>query len=296
MAGEPFLRAGTDERDWVQYLQQLLQYWGWWDREHDGVFGPELEAAVQGVQLACGIPATGAVDEATWIVLTADETTIVGHDAGTAPAEEVPASFSVGGVPAFQYNWPLSEPVAATEFETGAAHVKVELYLKGSCTVTFPNAPPGITVDVMSGGMRAQAAVAVGQLTEGLRINGLGTETPSLGATVSSEFYQAEVRFIPPAIVFIGSAKFSFEVESESFGTVVVQGAPSYELKVTVIPHAPTPELEPVDEPSWFSAHRDELLVAGGVIVLIALAWVLAPETAGGSLVLLEEAAALAPG
>jgi Putative peptidoglycan binding domain len=210
-----FLRAGTDEREWVQYLQQLLQYWGWWDREHDGVFSPELEAAVQGVQRSCGIPASGVVDEATWIVLTADETTIVGHDAGTAPAEEVPASFSVGGVPAFQYNWPLSEPVAATEFEAGAAHVKVELYLKGSCTVTFPNAPAGITVDVMSGGMRAQAAVAVGQLTEGLRINGLGTETPSLGATVSSEFYQAEVRFAPPAIVFIGSAKLSFEVESE---------------------------------------------------------------------------------
>jgi hypothetical protein len=74
----------------------------------------------------------------------------------------------------------------------------------------------------------------------------------------------------------------------------VVQGAPSYELKVTVTPHTPTPELEPVDEPSWFRAHRDELLVAGGVIALIGLAWVLAPETAGGSLVILEGAAALA--
>jgi hypothetical protein len=293
MAGEPFLRSGTDEREWVQYLQQLLQYWGWWDREHDGVFGPELEAAVQGVQRASGIPASGVVDEATWILLTVDETTIVGETAAAAaPAEEVPASFSVGGAPAFQYNWPLTEPVAKAEFDTAVSYLEVELYLKGSCTVTFPNPPAGVTVDVATGGMRAQAAVAVGQLTEGLRINGLGTEKLSLGATVSSEFFQTEVRYFPPAIVFIGSAKLTFEFDTELFGTAAVQGSPSYELKVTVIPHGPAPEPEPVDEPSWFRAHQEELVVVGA-IAMVGLAVVLAPETGGGSLVLLEAAAAL---
>lgn len=47
--GEPELQQGTDNPDWVRYLQQMLQQYGYDLGEHgvDGVFGPDTEAAVR---------------------------------------------------------------------------------------------------------------------------------------------------------------------------------------------------------------------------------------------------------
>jgi hypothetical protein len=58
------LRAGT-RGDAVVWLQQLLVAWGQ-PVTVDGGFGPQTQGAVAAVQTGFGLPATGAVDPATW--------------------------------------------------------------------------------------------------------------------------------------------------------------------------------------------------------------------------------------
>jgi hypothetical protein len=204
-----------------------------------------------------------------------------------ATSTEVPASYAVGGLPAFRYNLPRA-PIASTHLETPTASIDLELSLIGNVSVTFPNPPRGISTDVDTGGWRVEATNAVGGITEGLRINGIGTATPSIGATIGNQYDQTEVRFTPPnTIAFRGQARIGYS-KASPLGQVAVQGQPGFELRVTVTPHPTTgPEPDPVlDEEDWFERHREPLAVLG-VVALVALAIALAPETGGGSLVLL---------
>jgi hypothetical protein len=204
-----------------------------------------------------------------------------------ATSTEVPATYAVGGLPAFRYNLPRA-PIASTHVETPTASIDLELSLIGNVSVTFPNPPRGISTDVDTGGWRVEATHAVDGITEGLRINGIGTATPSIGATLGNQYDQTEVRFIPPdTMAFRGQARIGYS-KASPLGQVAVQGQPGFELRVTVTPHPTTgPEPEPVmDEEGWFERHKEPLAVLG-VVALVALAIALAPETGGGSLVLL---------
>ena len=69
MADEPELQKGQSS-EWVQYLQQMLQYAGYWQGEADGEFGDDLEQAVMQFQSAYGLPADGMVAASTWSALT----------------------------------------------------------------------------------------------------------------------------------------------------------------------------------------------------------------------------------
>lgn len=70
MSGEPSLAPG-ENGEWVVYLQELLTH-----NDHpltpDGNFGAETEQAVAQFQQSRGLPATGAVDPATWAELTGE--------------------------------------------------------------------------------------------------------------------------------------------------------------------------------------------------------------------------------
>lgn len=85
--GEPELQQGTDSPEWVRYLQELLQQYGYDLGEHgvDGVFGPDTEAAVRLFQEnnvdAYGrqLKVDGIVGPKTWSSLT-QATEIEGED------------------------------------------------------------------------------------------------------------------------------------------------------------------------------------------------------------------------
>ena len=219
---------------------------------------------------------------------TADQTGALSSTGATATEE--PASHQVGGIPAFRYNLP-SIPIAEAHIETAAASVDLALSLRGNVTVTFPNAPANVSTDVDTGGWRLQATQALGGLTAGLRINGIGTKTPSLGATLGTRFNQTEVRLIPPnTMAFIGQAIVGYSVPSP-LGDVSVRGQPGFELRVTVTPRPGAGDsTEVVDEESWFSRHAQALAIIGAVSLAVAVAVVAitaAPATGGASLALL---------
>jgi hypothetical protein len=184
-----------------------------------------------------------------------------------------------------------SIPIAEAHIETAAASVDLALSLRGNVTVTFPNAPANVSTDVDTGGWRLQATQALGGLTAGLRVNGIGTKTPSLGATLGTRFNQTEVRLIPPnTMAFIGQAIVGYSVPSP-LGDVSVRGQPGFELRVTVTPRPGAGDsTEVVDEESWFSRHAQALAIIGAVSLAVAVAVVAitaAPATGGASLALL---------
>lgn len=78
MADEPDLvRDGRDnETDWVRYLQQSLEYWGYWSGHQDGDFSEELDAAVHSFQEVNGLVADGWVGSKTWSVLNREAVVI----------------------------------------------------------------------------------------------------------------------------------------------------------------------------------------------------------------------------
>jgi hypothetical protein len=124
-----------------------------------------------------------------------------------------------------------------------------------------------------------------------LRVNGIGTKTPSLGATLGTRFNQTEVRLIPPnTMAFIGQAIVGYSVPSP-LGDVSVRGQPGFELRVTVTPRPGAGDsTEVVDEESWFSRHAQALAIIGAVSLAVAVAVVAitaAPATGGASLALL---------
>ena len=207
---------------------------------------------------------------------------------GAAPQED-PASYEIGGLPAFRYNLPTI-PLATAEFDTGVAWVEMTLSLRGNVTVSFQQPVPGASLD--QSGLRVEATKALGPITEGLRINGIGSETPSIGMTVGSQFDQSEIRYTPPnTMTFIGQARIAYTVDSP-VGPIAVQGQPGYELKITATPHV-AEEVVVDSQESWFSQHSTQLIAIGVVALIVVVAIAAAPETGGGSLILLEEAGEL---
>jgi hypothetical protein len=66
MAGEPLLKIGSSETEWVVYLQQLLRNEGYWDGEDTGVFDENVDAAVRAYQTAMSMQVDGRVGRQTW--------------------------------------------------------------------------------------------------------------------------------------------------------------------------------------------------------------------------------------
>ncbi len=70
MADEPDILSDYDnDPQWVTYLQETLQYWGFWNGENDGSFSPQLEECVKSFQDAQGLVVDGWVGPRTWCVL-----------------------------------------------------------------------------------------------------------------------------------------------------------------------------------------------------------------------------------
>ncbi len=208
-----------------------------------------------------------------------------------AKSEEVPASFAVGGLPAFRYNLP-NVPLATAAIPTPAGLVEVEFFLRGSVTVTFPNAPANVSTDVDRLGFRAEAAQALGPITAGVRVNGINTTSPSIGVTMGTQYGNAEIRLNQDrSMSFIGQARIDYEVPSQKLGKVAVRGQVGFEVKVTVSQPPPVPISTPE---SWFEAHAEALAVAAVITLVVVVAIAAAPETGGGSLVLLQPAAEMA--
>lgn len=200
--------------------------------------------------------------------------------------EATPQSLQFGGLPAFRFNAPPL-PIATAVIQTLEATIKVALSLRGSVTVTFPSAPRGVSTDIDTGGWRVAATQALGPLTQGFRVNGIGTKNPTIGVTLGSDYNTSEFRFEPPnSMLFIGQARVDYSVPSGNLGQVAVQGQAGFEMKVTVTPH-PRSQPAPVDtQQNWFQAHAGALAAVGGII-LVGIAVAAAPETGGGSLVIL---------
>lgn len=325
MAGEPELREGTSSQ-WVQYLQQLLRYRGYWQGSDTGAFDEEVRRAVIAFQSAAHLTADGVVGEATWAALTAPtsptdqqyssrttessappDATAVHRDIPDAGApdatvdirnqphdlkptgaqpQQVPATFNMGGRPAFRYNLPNVE-LARAEFDTGDLWVEVTFNMRGNVTITFED--PARCMSVDQTGLRLEATQALGPLTQGLRVSGLGSESPSIGVTLGTQFDQTEVRFTPPnTMTFIGQARVGYTVSSTTVGPISVQGQPGFDLKVTATPHVSVP-VRIESQTDWFR-ELAPALAAAGVVVLVALAIAAAPETGGASLVPLAAA------
>ena len=305
MAGEPELRAGISS-EWVQYLQQLLQHYGYWSGAADGSFGEDLESAVRALQEAYGLPATGVVDASTWSLLTGETNSSTAGDADAdtasspgggsghgqpheanpmtptgATGEEVPASFSDHGLPAFQYTFPDS-PVAHAVVYTGEATVELELELTAEVMVTAPESLRGTTLVTDEDGiesLKLEASQTLNGVTEGLVVQDLASGSPSIGTTTGIGFAQFGTRLEwDGAMVFEGSCQIDFPWQGEH-GEYHVQGSGGYALKVRVIPdEQPQEELEPVTEPSrWLERNAEPLVVAGTAVALVALL-VFAPE------------------
>jgi peptidoglycan hydrolase-like protein with peptidoglycan-binding domain len=70
MADEPDILSDRDnDPQWVQYLQQTLEYWGLWSGENDGNYSPELEQCVKDFQAQQELVVDGWVGPRTWCVL-----------------------------------------------------------------------------------------------------------------------------------------------------------------------------------------------------------------------------------
>lgn len=322
MAGEPDLHP-SQSGEWVQYLQQLMSYYGFWTGPENGEFGDELADAVRAMQTQYHLTADGVVRADTWALLTggssqasdggaqggtaqsgdADALEAVHHGAGGATphdlhdtgaqATEEPASYQVGGLPAFRYALP-AVPLAEATFDIGEAAVTVQLTLTGSVTITCPHATPGVTTTVNDQTWRVAAAQSLHGLTSGIQMQGIGGESVSLSSTFGNQFEQTEFRFTNPATMsFIGRCNVACHVETDA-GYVTVQGSPGFQLDVTVVPHPSAPsEPEVNDEHSWLSRYAPAIEAAGVIVLVVAVAIAAAPETGGGSLVLISEAAEL---
>jgi len=83
VSGEPELTK-YQSGEWVQYLQQQLQYQGYYNGQIDGEFGDDLETAVRSYQSAYGLNADGVVRQDTW-----DSFQSGGQSSQTDPGEQV---------------------------------------------------------------------------------------------------------------------------------------------------------------------------------------------------------------
>lgn len=280
MANEPELHPGTCD-PWVGYLQQLLQHHHLWSGPVDSEYSDTLLATVRNLQHTHGIPADGVVRADTWAVLTGESTQPAHQGAApTHPAahgmtetaahpHQVPASYSHGGSPAFEYALP-QVPIAEVAFDIGTAAVHVTLEMTGTVKVTLPNHVPGVTLS--NEGLQLEASQALHGLTQGLQVTGIGTNTPGVACVYGNEYSQTAVFFDGEAMCFRGQCKVHYAWHGQH-GPVEVEGTLGYELKVKVVPH-PTSEPEPApvhDEESWYERHAGQIHAAIGAAAVVGL-------------------------
>jgi peptidoglycan hydrolase-like protein with peptidoglycan-binding domain len=334
MTGEPELYP-NQSGEWVTYLQQLMKYHGWWAGAENGEFDDELTHAVRTMQTQHQVTADGVVRASTWALLTQEASQPAaagssqaqpsggagGVDAGTgghggapgggaaadgqhglhgtgAQSTEYPASFQAGGLPAFRYTLP-SVPLAEASFDTGQALVHLQLSFTGGVSVTFPHAAQGVSTSVNDQTWRVAATQSLGGITEGIQIQGIGSDRLSFSTTFGNAFEQTEVRYTPPnTLSFLGRCTIAFHAQTD-VGYATVQGSPGFQLDVTVTPH-PEPVGEPVGEPvevtdehSWLSRYGPALVAVGVTALVVVVAIAAAPETGGGSLLAIPEAEAM---
>ena len=84
-------RAAAATRDYTTSLQQSLTLAGHYTAPVDGVYGPETVEAVQSLQTAHGLPATGTVDKATATALQSD----LAARGGAAEKQEIATTAAV---------------------------------------------------------------------------------------------------------------------------------------------------------------------------------------------------------
>lgn len=167
---------------------------------------------------------------------------------------------------------------------TPAATIQMELTLTGTVQVTFQQSVQGYTLNVNDGAWKVAAQSTLGGVQEGIEVSGLESGHPSIASQWGNEFAQTSVQLTPNTMTFAGQLNVSYNVDTD-LGPAQVTGQPGWQLTVTVTPHQ-LPEVEPVDEPSWYEVYATELAVAAGVVLVVGVAIALAPETGGGSLVL----------
>lgn len=105
MADEPELSRGASG-EWVQYLQQLLERWGYGPGSIESEFAASTEDAVRAFQGAAGLNADGVVNAATWAALVGDQAASSSSSSGGGSASgDVPQEFVDAGAPANLSEW-----------------------------------------------------------------------------------------------------------------------------------------------------------------------------------------------
>jgi peptidoglycan hydrolase-like protein with peptidoglycan-binding domain len=111
LADQPDLRKGEPLKDWVVYLEQVLEYRGYWSEGATGVFDDKLEQSVIRFQESTGLAPDGFVGAKTWDALTA--TTSGNADAEVSSAEvssTVDSTVDSTGGPTVAIDWAREFP------------------------------------------------------------------------------------------------------------------------------------------------------------------------------------------
>ena len=102
MADEPELSRGASG-EWVQYLQQLLERWGYSPGSIDSEFADSTVEAVRAFQSAAALNADGVVNAATWAALVGG--TAASSSGSGSGSGDVPQEFVDAGAPANLSEW-----------------------------------------------------------------------------------------------------------------------------------------------------------------------------------------------
>jgi peptidoglycan hydrolase-like protein with peptidoglycan-binding domain len=102
LADQPDLRKGEPLKDWVVYLEQVLEYRGYWSEGATGVFDDKLEQSVIRFQESTGLAPDGFVGAKTWDALTATTS-------GSADAE-ASSTVESTGKPTVAIDWAREFP------------------------------------------------------------------------------------------------------------------------------------------------------------------------------------------
>lgn len=206
-------------------------------------------------------------------------------DADLQPEGTADAAVDVSP-PNFQYTLP-SIPVAEYTETLGEGSVTVKLTLTGSVTVSFDKSQ-NATVDANDGSWQLAASKTLDGLNSGLQISGILTEHPSIESTWGSQFVQTGYQFTPPNEHHVlGQVQINYPADTDK-GTAHVQGTAGYDLEITVTPNE-TPD-EVVSDVAGFVRTFAWVAAVGTIVLRVAIVLSAAPETAGGSLLLLPAA------
>jgi hypothetical protein len=181
-------------------------------------------------------------------------------------------------MPAFRYR--LGDiPVSFAPFLTPSGLLVFTLSLRGDFTAQQQGSCLPWSIDQT--GLRVEANEVIGQFVAGIRINSIGSDSMSLGATFAGEFNSSEVRYTSPNTwTFIAQSRnIGFE-----FGGWNVTGNFGYSMRVDFIPTPPVQERPTMPQPefSWNSIFA--YAVAAGLTVgaLALIAGTLAEDIATG--------------